>query len=154
AYTEQSRRKWVVLTSVIAVIASSASPFGPLGSFWGSPVVPEDVDPTTFQLILFGLNSLASSIIFGLGISFLIFGYAKVKTMQPASKRLTLAAYFSIVWLLTSWWPHENLHDTVGDRINANIAVDYGFHMTLMIAGVILAYFFWTLMRPQTTTSS
>ena len=43
--------------------------------------------------------------------------------------------------------PTNSLHVANGLRLNGLIAIEYGFHITLMVAGAILAYFFLTLLR-------
>ena len=139
--------KWLVVTLVLAVIAFLASPNGPLGGFWRpSADFPQ---PTDAQLPLFILLNVAESLAFGFGISFLIFGYPLLQTILPASKGLTLAAHLSIAWLLVNWWPHDSLHVANGMNLNGLLAIEYGFHVTLMVAGAILAFFFLALLRQR-----
>ncbi len=144
--------KWLVVTLVLAAIAFLASPNGPLGGFWRpSADFPK---PTDAQLPLFILLNLAEALAFGFGISFLIFGYPLMQTLLPASKGLTLAAHLSIAWLLFSWWPHDSLHVANGMNLNGLLAIEYGFHVTLMITGAILVYFFLALVRQRAAPSS
>ena len=144
--------KWLVVTLVLAAIAFLASPNGPLGGFWRpSADFPK---PTNAQLPLFILLNLAEALTFGFGISFLIFGYPLMQTLLPASKGLTLAAHLSIAWLLFSWWPHDSLHVANGMNMNGLLAIEYGFHVTLMITGAILVYFFLALVRQRIAPSS
>ena len=143
--------KWLVVTLVLAVIAFFASPNGPLGGFLSpSADFPQ---PTDAQLPLFILLSVAEALAFGLGISFLIFGYPLVQTILPESNGLTLGAHLSIAWLLFSWWPHDSLHVANGLNLSGLLAIEYGFHVTLMVAGVILAYFFLALVRQRAVQS-
>ena len=143
--------KWTVVTVVLAVIAFLASPNGPLGGFWRpSADFPQ---PTDAQLPLFILLNVAEALAFGLGISFLIFGYPLTQSILPASNRLTLGAHLSIAWLLLNWWPHDSLHVANGMNLNGLLAIEYGFHVTLMVAGVILAYFFLALVRQRAVQS-
>ena len=149
--TSRNWVKWLVVTLVLAVIAFLASPNGPLGGFWRpSADFPQ---PTDAQLPLFILLNVAEALAFGLGISFLIFGYPLVQTILPASNGLTLGAHLSIAWLLFSWWPHDSLHVANGLNLSGLLAIEYGFHVTLMVAGVILAYFFFTLVRQRAVQS-
>ncbi|HSN39494.1 MAG TPA: hypothetical protein VLT92_04810 [Burkholderiales bacterium] len=144
--------KWLVVTLVLAAIAFLASPNGPLGGFWRpSADFPK---PTDAQLPLFILLNLAEALTFGFGISFLIFAYPLMQTLLPASKGLTLAAHLSIAWLLFSWWPHDSLHVANGMNMNGLLAIEYGFHVTLMITGAILVYFFLALVRQRAVPSS
>jgi hypothetical protein len=141
----------LILTLVLAFVAVLASPNGPLGGFWrpseGSPT------PTSAQLPLFILLNIIEGLAFGLGISFLIFGYPMVQAISPASTSLTRAAHVSIAWLLINWWPHDSLHIHNGLNLGGMLAIEYGFHTTLMIAGGIVAYFFLTLLRQKQSAS-
>lgn len=150
--TSRNWVKWLVVTLVLAVIAFLASPNGPLGGFWRpSADFPK---PTDAQLPLFILLNSAEALAFGFGISFLIFGYPLMQTLLPASKGLTLAAHLSIAWLLLSWWPHDSLHVANGMNLNGLLAIEYGFHVTLMVTGAILVYFFLALVRQRAAPSS
>ncbi len=149
--TSRNWVKWLVVTLVLAVIAFLASPNGPLGGFWRpSADFPQPADA---QLPLFILLNVAEALAFGLGISFLIFGYPLTQSILPASNGLTLGAYLSIAWLLSNWWPHDSLHVANGMNLNGLLAIEYGFHVTLMVAGVILVYFFLALVRQRAVQS-
>src|SRR3970040_90847 len=85
--------KWLIVTLVLAVIAFLASPNRARGMLWRpSAEIPH---PAGVQLPLLVLLNMAEVATFGLGVSFLIFGYPLVQSTLPASKGLTLAAYFS-----------------------------------------------------------
>lgn len=137
--------KWVVVTIVLAVVAFIASPNGPLGGFWRpSSDMPA---PAGIQLLLFILLNVAEVVTFGLGVSFFLFGHRLVDSAKVASHGLRFAAYLSIGWLLVSWWPHDSLHETNGMSLGGLLGIEYGFHITLMVAGLVLARFFYTLLR-------
>jgi hypothetical protein len=59
--------------------------------------------------------------------------------MSPAWSVITFVA---IGWLLVNWLPHDSLHNHIGPSLDKLLAVEYGFHVTLMIAGMIVALFF------------
>jgi len=141
----------LAVTLVLAVAAVLASPNGPLGGFWRPPA--DSPVPTSAQLPLFILLNIAEGLMFGLGISFLIFGYPMVRAISPASTGLTRAAHLSIAWLLFNWWPHDSLHIHNGLNLGGLLGIEYGFHITLMTAGVILAYFFLTLLGQERAAS-
>lgn len=107
-----------------------------------SPMVPE---PTSAQLPFFILLSVFESVAFGLGVSFLIFGWPYVKKVTGKSKTLTWLVYLSIAWYLVNWWPHDNLHIHNGMDLQGLLYIEYGFHVTMIIAGAILAYAFFNL---------
>jgi len=143
-----SSRTWVkvlVLTLALAAVAFVLSPNAPLGGFWAP--APDMPMPTASQLPLFILLNLAEALAFGLGLSFLAFGYPGLRAISPASPRLTRAAHLSIVWLLANWWPHDSLHVHNGMALDGLLVIEYGFHITLILAGGILAAFFLTLQR-------
>jgi hypothetical protein len=131
------------LAVVVAILAFVLSPNAPLGGFW-RPDAHMPI-PTAGQLPLLLVVNLAEVIAFGLGLSFLVCGYPMVRAIAPASLKLTRAAHLSITWLLVNWWPHDSLHIHNGMNLNGLIALELGFHVTLMGAGVILAYFFLAL---------
>jgi hypothetical protein len=142
--------RMLALTIALAVLAFLASPNGPLGSFWRPS--PDEPMPTSTQLPFFIVLNLAEVLTFGFGTSFLVFGFPLVRAIAPASQTLTRLAHISISWLLLNWWVHDSLHLHNGMNLNGLIGIEYGFHISLMIAGVILAYFFYTLLQGRTTS--
>jgi hypothetical protein len=140
-------RRALVVTLILAIIGLLATPLGPLGFFWRpSPDIPVS-GANSIQFLLLLVLNIAEALAFGFGISFLSFGYPMVRAISPASIGLTRAAHFSIAWLLLNWWVHDSMHIHVGMELNGLLGIEYGFHLTLMIAGVILAAFFLTLLR-------
>lgn len=99
----------------------------------------------------FVLLSVAESAAFGAGVVFLLTGPGRLRRLA-GDRRLAWAAYVSIAWLLASWWPHDNLHRTVAhDDWSGLLGVEYGFHLTLIAAGVITAVFFRHALAPPGT---
>lgn len=140
--------KWkpaLALTLALTVLAVLANPSGPLGFFW-RPAADMPA-PAGLELPFAILLKIAEGLTFGLGISFLIFGYPMVHAISPASTGLTRATHVSIAWVLSNWWPHDSLHIANGMNLGGLLAIEYAFHITLMIAGAILALFFLTLLR-------
>jgi hypothetical protein len=70
-----------------------------------------------------------------------------VRAISPASLGLTRAVHVSIAWLLLNWYPHDSLHIHNGMDLGGLLTLEYVFHITLMIAGVILARFFLSLLQ-------
>jgi hypothetical protein len=50
---------------------------------------------------------------------------------------------------MVSWWPHNNLHINNGMDMQGLLYIEYGFHLTLMIAGIVLGYCFLSLMSER-----
>ncbi len=135
---------WIV-TLLFGILAFLTEPNGPLGRFWAPhPSIPP---ATGAQLPLFMLLGATEALAFGLGISFLVFGYSTLKANVSVSPALGRTAHLSIVWLLASWWPHDSLHLHNGMNLSGLLAIEYAFHVTLIIAGVILARFFMIAVR-------
>ena len=88
--------------------------------------------------------------VLGLGVSFLAFGLSVMRGISPDSKVRAWAMYFSIAYLMVSWWPHINMHVHNGpDNLQGLIYVDYLFHLPSMIAALVLAYCFFSLLRER-----
>ncbi len=115
-----------------------------VGAFLSGPVLwpPHSTvpHPTAAQLpFLIGL-SIADAATFGVGVVFLVVGWPRIKRLTQLRPWLQCATYLSIGWLLVSWWPHDNLHIHHALDMWPLIGLEYAFHVTLMICGVILAY--------------
>ncbi len=141
----KTRTKVVIVTLLLGILAFLTEPNGPLGSFWApSSIVPQAAGA---QVPLFMILGTAEALAFGLGVSFLLFGYSTLKEAGSVSAPLTRAAHLSIAWFLMNWWAHDSLHIHNGMNLNGLLAIDYGFHFTLIIAGLILARFFLAVVR-------
>ena len=102
--------------------------------------------PTAAQMAMLMILGVLDSLTFGLGIAFLLYGMPLVRRLGQG--RLAWATYLSIVWSLVSWWPHSNLHRVNGaDNLAGLLMIDYGFHVTLMLASLIVLRFFWVAAR-------
>lgn len=130
--------KWVVITLLFAIPAFLLGP-----KIWPTPAnVP---GPAPEQLPFFIFLSVVESLLFGFGIAFMFYGYQLVKKIIKQNKLLKKRAYLmylAISWLLVSWWPHDNLHRVNGMDYQGLLYIEYAFHLTLVIAGIVLAYFF------------
>jgi hypothetical protein len=115
-----------------------------VASFFLGRVIWPDVAgmpmPDSAQLPFLIIISAIESIAFGIGVTFIVslWGYMRGRETWDW---LTL---FSATWLLISWWPHDNLHRTMamGDYWQL-IRIEWMFHFTLIIAGIIVASYIW-----------
>ncbi len=99
--------------------------------------------PTSHQLPFFIFLSVLESLVFGFGVAFIFFGWKRANATTPPERSLTMAAFYSVSWMLISWWPHDNLHRHIGYNLSALLKIEYGFHFTLIIAAIITAGFLW-----------
>ena len=79
----------------------------------------------------------------------LIFGYSLVQATGAASRGLTLATHLSLTWILVQWWAHSSLHQSIGEDMGALLGIEYGFHVTIMLASLIIINFFVTVLRER-----
>lgn len=131
--------KMIVVTLVIGIPAFFLGPM-----IW--PPSP-DIHPTQSQLPYLIVLSLIEALTFGFGIAFIIYGWPRVKAATGDATRTARVMYVSLAWLAVSWWPHDNLHVYNALDINGLIAIDYAFHLTVIIAGLVLAYSFFALFK-------
>lgn len=142
--------KWLAVTLVLGIAAFLMSPNAPLGGFW--EVHADGHTPEGMQRVFFMLLTTIQSLAFGFGFAFLLFGREAVRSLLPAEGGLSLVVYLAIVWSLLSWWPHTNLHQTHNpDNISGLLAIEYGFHVTLIFGAVVIAYV--VLMRSRQSQS-
>jgi hypothetical protein len=110
--------------------------------------------PTVTQLPFFIFLSALESLSFGLGVAFAMFGWPYLRSVAGQGRTLRRMAFFAITWLLVSWWPHDNMHRVNGMGDFAGLLrIEYLFHFTLMIAGFVLAVFFWKLITESRTAA-
>ena len=132
--------KMLLITLIIGVPAFLLGPV-----IW--PPSP-DVQPTRAQLPYLIVLSAIEALVFGFGIAFIFYGRRLVKRLAGETGTAAGAMYGSLAWLLVSWWPHDNLHIHNALNINGLIIIDYAFHLTLIGAGLVLAYSFFALFKP------
>jgi hypothetical protein len=137
-------KKWMVIaiTIVLAALAFSLSPV-----LW--PRHAGEVSPTSIQIGLLIFVSAIEAIAFGFGIALIFIAAPRLRAVRPEAKSRTGWALASIIWLLISWWPHDNWHASIGENYGALIALEYGFHLTLIIAGLIITNYFLKNLREK-----
>jgi hypothetical protein len=131
---------WLKVLIVTLVVAIPAVPLGQV--IW--PPNMAGMEPTGLQLPLLIVIGIFEALALGFGVSFIVFGLPLASKLATGSGPLAWASFVSIAWFLVSWWPHDGFHRSMGpDDLNSLIAVEYGFHLTLIAAGAILAFAFW-----------
>ena len=134
----------VLATVITLFFAAVTFLLGPV--LW--PLAEGGAAPTGAQLPLLIGVSVIESIAFGLGVSFLVLGWPWVRRVAQGAKSVAWTLYISCVWFLVSWWPHDRMHMHIDhDDLWTLIGLEYGFHLTLIIAGGAIAYSFFTILR-------
>lgn len=128
-------KKWLWVGIPIAVIAFILGP-----KVWVSG--PGMGEPTSFQLPFFILLGLFESVALGTGVAFAIFGHELIKKFGKENKIAAKCLYLAITWLLINWWTHDGLHKMNGMNLQGLLYIEYGFHVTLIIAGLVSAWAF------------
>ena len=137
--------KVALVTLVFGVAGFLTESHGPLGGFWApNPMVPEAAG---MQVPLFMLLGILEALAFGLGIAFFLFGRPTLEARGGASPALTSGAHLAITWLLVNWWAHDSLHIHNGMDLNGLLRIEYAFHVTLILSGIVLVRFFLAAVR-------
>ena len=136
-------KTWIKAAIITASVAIPALFLGPVIF----PPADVGVEPTPAQIPFFLFLSLTDALLLGLGVSFLIFGLPVLRRVSPDSKARAWAMYLSIGYLMVSWWPHLNMHASNGLDLQGLLVIDYLFHLPLEVAGVVLAWSFFSLFR-------
>lgn len=90
----------------------------------------------------FVVLSVVESVVFGVGVAFACFGLPLLRR-RASSAAFTWSAYVSVIWLLVSWWPHDNFHRVLShDDWAGLLRIEYGFHLTLIAASLVVAVHF------------
>src|ERR671928_1750362 len=105
-------------------------------------------DPSPLQIALFFGIFAAEGLLFGFGVAFVLFGGPLVRAATAAAGVHTWPVFVSVAWTLLSWWPHDGFHraSPLG-VLNATLRIDYAFHLTLIVAAVVIARFFLATLR-------
>lgn len=76
----------------------------------------------------------------GVGVAFVLFGCPRLLRNAGSPRSRTLAVCASVSWLLVSWWPYDNLRRFAGEDDRVLTYLEYGFHTTLILCGIVLAH--------------
>lgn len=124
----QHKKTFLIITLGVAVLA-----FFLTHVIWPDPAGA--VGPSADLMPWFVLVNVFEALGFGAGIALLV-------TMWKHARKHPWALA-SITWLLVSWWPHDSLHRIGEERgFGYLLGLELGFHVTLIIAGFILAVYF------------
>ncbi len=131
--------KVVSVTLLLAIAAFLFGSHGPLGrTLWPAPVSLAS-PPSAMQEKLFMLLDVVEALAFGLGLAFVFFAWPVVKRIVPSTGCAAIM-YVSTAWFLANWGVHDNFHMVAGLHPGGLLAIEYAFHVTLIVAGAALAY--------------
>ncbi|HET8568956.1 MAG TPA: hypothetical protein VFM93_08230 [Candidatus Limnocylindria bacterium] len=116
------------------------------------PPAPGHPTPSGAQLPLFILLFVAEALLFGLGVAFIAFGSPLVRQAAGRIGMDPRPVYVAIAWQLVSWWPHDNFHMATGMDLNGLLMIEYAFHVTLMLSALVVARFFFAILRAAVVT--
>lgn len=136
-----AKTKVAVTVVAFALLGFLLNPNAPLGAaVFGAPS-DEGPQPTGGQVAALMAVALLESVAFGLGAAFLLFGLPLVRHLvgRPGAAR---AAWLAVAWSLLSWVPHTALHQTAGADFAKLVAIEYAFHVTLVLAAASIAWVF------------
>lgn len=112
------------------------------------PDAPEIPTPTSVQFLFFALLQIIESLIFGLGIACAIFGWREIQSIENQRVRKSVWwAYGALIWLMINWWPHDNMHRWNGENLQGLLYIDYGFHVTIIFATLVIGKFLITQIK-------
>ncbi len=77
-----------------------------------------------------------------------------MRRLTGGSRAHALAIYLPLAYLMISWYPHINLHQSTEFSFANILAIDYGFHVPLFIAAGLLIWGFMGLARDRTAAGS
>jgi len=138
--------KKITWSSLALVLVPAVVSFFVAPMIWKMAPGPE---PTSVQIPFFIALSVIESLAFGVGIWFLVEGKKLLRRTTHVSQRLTVAAYVATAWSLLSWWVHDNLHKANGENFQGLLYIEYGFHVTLILAACIIACYFLATLRER-----
>lgn len=138
----KTRWKMLLITLIVGIPAFLLGPV-----IW--PPSPE-IQPNEAQLPYLIVLSAIEALAFGFGIAFVFYGLPLVRQVARGAGKTAGIMYVSLAWLLVSWWPHDNLHIHNALDISGLIAIEYAFHVTVIVTALFLAYTFFALFKPVT----
>ena len=98
------------------------------------------VEASAVQMPLLVFLVATEALGFGLGVAFVLFGWPRLLKNAGSPRARTLAVCASVAWLLISWWPYDSLRSYFAEDAQGLLYVEYGFHVTLIVCGIVLAY--------------
>jgi hypothetical protein len=97
--------------------------------------------PSSTQMPFFLLLTVFDSLLLGIGVAFVVFGWPLVRRVAPGSRAIATAMFIGVAWLTISWYPHIGLHmSAFGSTFGGLLVIDYLFHVPLYVVGLLLIW--------------
>jgi len=130
---QRLRFVWVTLATAVAAFSLTFV-------IW--PIPPEITLPPANLLPYFVFVIGCECLSFGFGVAFLIYAFPLVRRLG-GSRFTSWSGYLGIAWFALNWWPHESFHrTTLSTNFEKQIWIQFSFHLTLIVAAVLVARFF------------
>lgn len=94
--------------------------------------------PEGIQLPLFMVIGAFEALALGLAVATLASASRVIGTLPQAQHAPAWVVTIATTWFLANWWFHDNLHMQVGMDLGGLLALEYGFHVTMMSAGAAI----------------
>ena len=124
-----------ILTGAVTVVALLLHPFAFGAAFWPPSLLCPL--PSEGQFPFYAFVAIIEAGALGLGLSWFAWGYQFVLFFRARWQRI--AVYLSVGWLLANWYSHDALHINIGPDLQRMIAIELGFHVTLIAAAALVA---------------
>lgn len=133
-WSMETKAKIILTTLIFGIIGFVfLSPHGPPGNaIWPEVQGPEPTGAAVPLLIGYGALSALGS---GFGIGFFLFGRAWTASAFP---KMTGAAHLALSFIPASFWFHDNLHAVNGENMAGIAALEYGFHLPIMVSALVI----------------
>ena len=129
---------------ITLLFGGAAFALGPV--IW--PPHPHNPVPNAVQLPFFVVLAVLEALTFGLGVAFVACGLPLVRRLGRGSPAFTWTMFVGIAWFMLSWWPHDKMHLHNGLELSGLLVIEYMFHASLMVTGLVLAYIFVRSLQP------
>lgn len=124
-------KRYLALTLTLAFVAGISA-----RTIWPLPATP----PTDLTLFL-GIVTVLESLMFGFGVSFVLFVIQKHQVRKRKFTKLEWLTFISISWILISGYPHDNSHLAHSIDLHGLVPIEIIFHGSLAVAAVIVAIY-------------
>lgn len=102
------------------------------------PLPDDGPQPHGIQVPLFIVVGVFEALALGLAVAVLVSVRQVIDTLPAAQRGPAWVVAIGTTWFLGNWWLHDNLHIQVGEHVPGLLALEYGFHVTMIVAGAAM----------------